>query len=111
MFVTIGGRNPPNLFNWLHTVGKVMLEAIMILCFGLSWPMSIFRTLKVKQVTGKSEFFLWLVFAGYITGIFHKIFNAFDWVIVFYIINACMVFIDIVVFYIYRNRSKNGVII
>jgi len=107
----VGGEIPPFCLIAYIQWGKGMLEAIMILCFGLSWPMSIYRTLKVKQVTGKSEFFLWLVFAGYIAGIFHKIFNAFDWVIVFYIINACMVFIDIVVFYIYRNRSKNGAII
>lgn len=82
-----------------------MLEAIMIICFGLSWPMSIYRTLKVKQVTGKSEIFLWLVFIGYIAGIFHKIMNSFDWVILLYCMNACMVFVDIVLYYIY-NKQK-----
>ncbi len=85
-----------------------MLEAIMIICFGLSWPMSIYRTLKMKQVTGKSDVFLWLVFCGYIAGIFHKLFNAFDWVILLYSINAGMVFTDIVLYYIYNRRNNNN---
>lgn len=77
----------------------------MIICFGLSWPMSIYRTLKVKQVTGKSVIFLWFVFVGYIAGIFHKIVNSFDWVIVIYSMNACMVFIDIFLYYVYSKQK------
>ena len=78
----------------------------MIICFGLSWPMSIYKTLKVKKVTGKSEIFLWLVLCGYIAGILHKIFNSFDWVIVFYIVNACLVAVDLCLFYIYREKPE-----
>ena len=46
--------------------------------------------------------FLVVVLVGYIAGIMHKIFFAFDFVIVLYIINFIMVFIDILLYG--RNR-------
>jgi len=49
--------------------------------------------------------FLWFVFVGYIAGIFHKIVNSFDWVIVIYSMNACMVFIDIFLYYVYSKQK------
>jgi len=81
-----------------------MFEAAMIICFGLSWPMSIYRSWKVKKVTGKSRIFLWLVFFGYLSGILHKYFFSFDWIITFYVINACMVFVDLILCYRYREQ-------
>ncbi|HPK54362.1 MAG TPA: hypothetical protein PK114_07840 [Smithellaceae bacterium] len=78
-----------------------IFEIMMLVCFGLSWPFSIHRTYTSRSTKGKSLVFLYVVTAGYIAGILHKIVYHFDGVIVFYIINLCMVLID-TGFY-YRN--------
>jgi len=78
-----------------------MLEAFMLVCFGVSWPASIYKTVTVKKVTGKSPVFLWFVFAGYLCGIAHKLLYNTNWVTAFYCLNAAMVFVDIVLYYRY----------
>ena len=48
------------------------LEALMIFCFGLSWPISIWKSWTSRTAKGKSlsfEFFIWI---GYIFGIVRK---------------------------------------
>lgn len=71
-----------------------IFEAIMLVCFGASWPVSIWKTVKVKNPVGKSIAFLWLVEIGYISGIIYKLSRP-DWVIALYFLNAIMVAIDI----------------
>ena len=41
-----------------------LFEAIMMICFGASWPASIWKTITVKNPIGKSMIFLWLVLIG-----------------------------------------------
>lgn len=71
-----------------------MFEAIMMICFGASWPMSIWKTVKVKNPVGKSVIFLWLVEIGYLSGIIYKLSRP-DWVILLYCLNALMVGTDL----------------
>ena len=71
-----------------------IFEAVMMICFGASWPMSIWKTVKVKNPVGKSRIFLWLVEIGYLAGIIYKLSRP-DWVITLYILNALMVATDI----------------
>ena len=50
-----------------------ILETLMILCFGLSWPVSIRKSWVSRTAKGKSlgfEVFIWI---GYIFGIVRKI--------------------------------------
>lgn len=50
-----------------------LLEALMILCFGISWPLSIYKSWISRTAKGKSlsfELFIWI---GYIFGITRKI--------------------------------------
>ena len=83
-----------------------ILEAIMLVCFGLSWPISIYRTYKVKNPLGKSIAFLWLIIIGYIAGILNKIVGPkVDWVIWLYAINALMVATDLFLVVLYRRRN------
>ena len=82
-----------------------MFEAIMLICFGISWPVSIYKSLTVKKVTGKSVVFLWMIFTGYVSGLFHKYFNNYDMVIILYSMNAIMVLIDIILYYKYRYND------
>ncbi len=80
-----------------------IFEAGMITCFGIAWPVSIYKLAVSKSTGGVSELFIWIVFIGYISGVLHKIIFNFDLVIIAYIVNLVMVFIAILLFY--RNRK------
>jgi len=79
-----------------------IFEIIMLICFGAAWPFSIYKSIKTREIGGKSLIFLVVVFSGYISGICHKLLFSFDWVIFLYILNATMVLTDIVLYL--RNR-------
>ena len=79
-----------------------VLEIAMLVCFGAAWPVSIWKSVRTRQVAGKSLFFLVIVLVGYGAGILHKLIYQFDLVIYLYALNALMVSIDIVLYL--RNR-------
>jgi len=83
-----------------------IFETVMLLCFGLAWPFSIYRTWKTKTSTGKSMFFLCIILIGYISGILFKIYGVLDEVICLYILNSILVTIDIVLTLKYRNNNE-----
>ena len=76
------------------------LEGAMLVCFGLSWPISIYKTWRARRADGKSLRFLSLVFCGYLAGIAAKFVRAAGgWpepVTVLYAMNASFVAADIV---------------
>lgn len=79
-----------------------IFETIMLLCFGAAWPFSIYTSYKTKTAKGKSLFFLIVLLIGYLAGIMHKIFYSYDLVLILYLLNLFMVFLDIVLYF--RNR-------
>ena len=79
-----------------------VFEIIMMGCFGMAWPVSIYKSYTSRQTKGKSVAFLFILVAGYIAGIIHKLLYSRDGVIFLYILNALMVFADIALFY--RNK-------
>lgn len=86
-----------------------LFEGMMILCFGISWPTKIWKTLKTKTVAGISSVFLWLVFVGYLAGILFKISEAqyrgaLSPLIILYVLNAVMVGSEIMLYYKFRIR-------
>ncbi|MCX7794541.1 MAG: hypothetical protein N2257_09105 [Thermodesulfovibrionales bacterium] len=81
-------------------------EILMVICFGAAWPFSIVKSLKTKDVSGKSPVFLFIVLAGYISGIIHKILYSYDAVIFIYIINALMVAIDTAIYFQIKKKWK-----
>ena len=50
-----------------------MWEGMMLICFGVSWPPAIIKTLRVKNPKGKSFIFLSLVLIGYLCGVIGKV--------------------------------------
>jgi len=76
-----------------------VFEISMLICFGISWPFSIYKSYASRSTKGKSLVFLYVIAAGYVAGILHKIFYHFDGVIVFYLINLLLVIADIALFY------------
>ncbi|MCK5812593.1 MAG: hypothetical protein KAG94_06820 [Clostridiales bacterium] len=77
-------------------------EMTMLLCFGMAWPTSIYKSIKSKSTKGKSVNFLFIILLGYTAGILHKLIYNLDFVIVLYVINFLMVFTDIILYY--RNK-------
>lgn len=49
-----------------------LFEALTIFCFGLSWPISIRKSLQSRTAKGKSLFFEVFLLIGYIFGILRK---------------------------------------
>ncbi|MDD3653395.1 MAG: hypothetical protein PHO01_04285 [Desulfotomaculaceae bacterium] len=80
-----------------------VFEILMLVCFGIAWPFSIYKSYVSRQVAGKSILFLWIVFAGYISGIIHKLIFSYDAVIFLYALNGTMVIMDIILYY--RNKA------
>lgn len=84
-----------------------ILEMIMVLCFGISWPISIIKTLKMKCSTGKSPLFIGFIVFGYICGIISKIIgDNITYVFVFYCINLVMTSFDLSLLFYYRHKEK-----
>lgn len=77
-------------------------EIIMLVCFGLAWPFSIYKSATTREVGSKSMVFLFALLLGYVAGVIHKIFYLYDPVIFLYILNGTMVSVDIVL--TMRNR-------
>ena len=77
-----------------------ILEIIMIVSFGASWPLNVMKSLKAKTTKGKSLPFLCLILFGYIAGIISKLVSpSFKWyVLFFYCLNFVMVALDLVVY-------------
>ena len=88
-----------------------ILEIVMIVSFGASWPMNVIKSYKARTAKGKSIAFLCLIFFGYIAGIASKFSNAAymaafseKWyVLFFYILNLLMVGVDIILYI--RNKQ------
>lgn len=94
----------PNIIKERQTMS--IFEALMLICFGLSWPISIAKTLRAKVVTGKSPLFIGVVIMGYVCGLIHKILYSFDWVIYLYAINIAAVSLDLILYFRYRGNNK-----
>ena len=79
-----------------------VFEIVMLVCFGAAWPVSIWKSLKTREVAGKSLPFLIIILVGYAAGILHKLLYHYDLVIFLYALNAVMVGIDVALYL--RNR-------
>ena len=83
-----------------------LLEAIMVISFGVSWPASLLKSFRSKTTKGKSLFFLIMIDFGYLCGIIWKIMEfqqtgVIKYPSVFYVLNFIMVSIDM--FFYFRN--------
>ena len=84
-----------------------ILEIIMILCFGASWPFNVAKSYRARTAKGKSLLFLILIEVGYIAGIAAKLANpvymaAFGekwYVLFFYVLNFLMVGADLLLYF------------
>lgn len=82
-----------------------LFEILMLTIFGLSWPISIAKAIRTKQVRGKSPLFMVLIALGYLCGILHKISYSFDWVTGLYALNMLLILVDLGLYYRYLPRQ------
>ena len=83
-----------------------ILEIIMVVSFGASWPLNVMKSYKARTTKGKSLGFLLLIFFGYIAGIASKLVNeaymqniSQKWyVLFFYVLNFIMVGTDLLLY-------------
>ena len=88
-----------------------LFEIVMIVAFGVSWPLNAVRSYRARTAKGQSLPFLCLIFCGYIAGIASKFLNeaymndfASKWyVLVFYFVNLTMVGINLL---LYARNAK-----
>ncbi len=85
-----------------------VFEAIMLICFGASWPAAVYKTYKTKNVEGKSLLFLSLIIIGYVAGMTHKILYNFDFVFWLYVVNLLLVLCDFILYFRYRTKKKSA---
>ena len=92
-----------------------LLEAMMIFCWGLSWPISLRKSYVSRTAKGKSVVFEFFILLGYICGIARKFlqmgtgehFNGlFYLALVFYFLNFTSVSCDILLWF--RNRRLDA---
>ena len=84
------------------------LEVLMIICFGLSWPVSIYKSYTSRTAKGKSLLFEIFIWIGYVFGIIRKCIEmssgrTFGWLFylcfIFYILNIAEITIDILLYF------------
>lgn len=88
-----------------------VLEMIMLISFGASWPLNLIKSYRAGTAKGKSPAFLCLILFGYVVGIAAKLCNeaymgdfSEKWyVLAFYVLNFAMVFADLILYF--RNRT------
>lgn len=99
-----------------------LLEALMILCFGLSWPISIRKSWVSRTAKGKSLFFEAFIWIGYVFGIARKIIlwnqatEPLEWLFYlgwfFYVLNIVEITIDMALYFrnvkLDKERESNA---
>ena len=84
-----------------------ILECIMLICFGFSWPINAYKHWKAGTATSMSLPFIVLILVGYVAGITAKIIAPpkHFYVLLIYIINFCSVSTDLVIYFINRRKD------
>lgn len=90
-----------------------ILETIMLVCFGFSWPLNVIKAYKARTTKGTSLLFIILIIIGYIAGISAKIITGqINYVLIAYILNLAIVSINIVIYFrnavIDKKASENS---
>ena len=86
-----------------------LFETLMLVCFGLSWPFNLVKSIKAKTAKSISLKFLLLIEFGYICGIAAKFISGnVNYVLIVYFLNLAVVGANIVVYFINRNLDKKN---
>lgn len=85
-----------------------ILESIMLICFGLSWPMSVVKNYRAHTAKSMSLPFILLIITGYIAGIIAKLCaHNYSYVLAIYLINLAFVSANLVIYFINRSYDRH----
>ena len=86
-----------------------VLEAIMLVCFGLSWPINAMKAWKARTAAGTSWMFLALITLGYVSGIAAKFAGGtVNWVLAVYLFNLFALIAHWVVYARNKQLDRKG---
>lgn len=72
-----------------------VFEMIMLVCFGVSWPFNIAKSIRSRTAKGKSLIFGVCVIVGYLSGLIGKFISGnITYVVAFYLLDISMVAVD-----------------
>ncbi len=84
-----------------------ILEAAMLICFGLSWPLNAYKSYKARTAAGSSWQFIMLITVGYLCGIGAKLASdSLNWVLAVYFLNLIFLGLNWAVYF--RNRKLDA---
>ena len=84
-----------------------LLEAAMLLCFGISWPLNAYKCYRARTAAGSSWQFIALITAGYVAGIAAKLAaGSLSWVLAVYLLNLLFLGLNWAVYF--RNRRLDA---
>lgn len=99
-----------------------ILEIVMLVCFGCSWPISVYKSIKIRTSVGKSATFNILLIVGYIAGIVSKFLKMgpfmesndglkagiFIFALIMYFVNLAMITANLVLYYMNKRLDKKN---
>ena len=84
-----------------------LLEAAMLVCFGLSWPINAHNSYRAGTAVGTSPYFLALITFGYLAGIGAKFASGnINWVLAVYALNLALLVANWAIYL--RNRRLDA---
>lgn len=86
-----------------------IFEMIMLVCFGMSWPISVYKSYASRSTKGKSIVFIIAILIGYVAGIIGKIAGGqASFVLAVYCFNLLMVSMDLALYFVNRRRERKA---
>ena len=93
-----------------------ILETVMLVCFGLSWPVNLVKNYRMGSAKGMSLPFLLLIWFGYVAGVTAKLIALFSpelndptwYLLTIYIINLLMMCANILVYFRNARLDKRN---
>lgn len=92
------------IVNYFSGAGRMelgrILESVMLICFGFSWPINVVKAYKARTAKGSSLAFILLIITGYIAGITAKFVNhEINYVLIVYFLNLVIVLGNVFVYF------------
>jgi hypothetical protein len=88
----------------------VVFEALMLICFGLAWPLATLRMLRSGRADGRGLGFTLVILAGYLAGVMSKLLGLHDGtglppVFWLYVLNSLSVGVNAALQWRYTRRA------
>lgn len=86
-----------------------LLETVMLVCFGMSWPVSLIKNIRSGSAKGMSLTFILLILLGYLAGIGAKLIDGnISYVLLAYFWNLALVSVNLAVYFINRRHDRRS---